>query len=104
MFSFLTGDVFKMIGVGVICAFLFGTGGYFYGKREGKLQAATQALERSVTVLRDRNKIDENVTASDSSALCADFFVPDSADYSECMRRLEETNTKPVNGSDNHSN
>ena len=68
MFSFLTGDIFKMIGVGVICAFLFGTGAYFYGKKVSRdeipASAAKEALER-IQNLEKNNETFRNLSDRD---------------------------------------
>jgi predicted amidohydrolase len=50
---------------------------------------ATEALKTSVTVLRERNTINEEVTASDVGALCAALGLSDD-ETTECMRRLDE--------------
>lgn len=67
---------------------------YLYGKHEGRSQAAVAALEKSVSDLRQRNKIDETISASDAAALCRDFGLSDE-EQRECMRRRQAANTQP---------
>ncbi len=67
---------------------------YLYGKHEGRSQAAVAALEKSVSDLRQRNKIDENISASDAAALCRDFGLSDE-EQRECMRRIQAANSQP---------
>src|SRR5437870_5517473 len=57
------------------------------GWHEGRQQAATTALSASVDLLRKRNSIDDQISASDSSALCAAMQVSGD-DQAECVRRL----------------
>jgi len=61
---------------------------------------ATEALKTSVTVLRERNAINEEVTASDAGALCAALGLSDD-ETTECLRRVGEASAEPVNGGDN---
>lgn len=72
------------------------------GQSEGKQMAATASLVKSVEVLRERNTINDEITASDSGALCAAFFLPDSEEHRECLRRLATPNADAGNGSQNH--
>lgn len=58
---------------------------------------ATEALKTSVTVLRERNAINDQVTASDAGALCAALGLSDD-ETTECMRRVAEAPAEPVNG------
>lgn len=64
------------------------------GQGEGKQMAATAALAKSVTLLRERNVVNDQVSTSDAASLCADFGLSD-ADAAECVRRMAETNTQP---------
>ncbi|WP_052227530.1 hypothetical protein [Rhizobium sp. WW_1] len=96
MFGFGIFDYLK-IGAGIA----LGASLVFYparwiGQGEGKQMAATAALSKSVTLLRDRNVVNDQVTSSDAASLCADFGLSDS-DAAECVRRLAETNAKPGN-------
>jgi len=94
MFGFL--DYLK-IGAGLI----LGAALVFYparwvGQGEGKQMAATAALSKSVTLLRDRNVTNDQVSSADAASLCADFGLSDS-DAAECVRRLQSPNAKPAN-------
>jgi hypothetical protein len=62
-------------------------GVFLYGKHEGRQAAAVEALEQSVTVLRQRNKIDEAISSADAARLCTDFGLSDD-ETAECVRRL----------------
>ncbi|MEZ2220780.1 hypothetical protein [Rhizobium sp. RCC_161_2] len=64
------------------------------GQGEGKQIAATAALSKSVTLLRERNVVNEQVSTADAAALCADFGLSDD-DTAECVRRLAEAPAKP---------
>lgn len=103
MFGFGIFDYLK-IGAGIVV----GAALVFYparwiGQGEGKQMAATAALTKSVTLLRERNVVNDQVSTSDAAALCADFELPD-ADAAECVRRLAETNSKPGNVGNDPSN
>lgn len=94
MFGFLIPDWLK-IGAGVVAgALLMSPGVYLYGKHEGRQAAAVEALERSVEILRERNAIDDQVSADDAAALCADFGLSDD-DQAECLRRLRSPEPQP---------
>ncbi|QWY83140.1 hypothetical protein [Rhizobium phage RHph_X2_24] len=77
------------------------SGGYILGKRDGRAAAATEALERSVRVLKSRGEIENEISSSDAVSLCAHFGLSDD-DKRECVRRLEETNASRRNGNINH--
>lgn len=66
------------------------------GQGEGKQMAATAALSKSVTLLRERNVVNDQVSTADAASLCADLGLSD-ADAAECVRRLAETNSQPGN-------
>ena len=73
MFGFGIFDYLK-IGAGLIV----GAALVFYparwiGQSEGKQMAATAALTKSVTLLRERNVVNDQVSTSDAASLCADF-------------------------------
>ena len=73
MFGFGIFDYLK-IGAGLIV----GAALVFYparwiGQSEGKQMAATAALTKSVTLLRERNVGNDQVSTSDAASLCADF-------------------------------
>jgi hypothetical protein len=69
---------------------------YLSGKAEGRQQAAVAALEASMKVLRERNEIDDKVSAADATALCADLGLSVD-DEAECVRRLREADAEPRN-------
>lgn len=62
---------------------------------------ATEALKTSVTVLRERNAINEEITASDTGALCAALGLSDD-ETTECMRRVAAPDADARNGSQDH--
>jgi hypothetical protein len=62
---------------------------------------ATEALKTSVTVLRERNTINDEVTASDVGALCAALGLSDD-ETTECMRRLATPIADARNGGQDH--
>ena len=64
------------------------------GRHEGRQQAATAALEQSVELLRKRNDINGEVSASDSSALCAAMGLSGD-EQAECVRRVLSPDTQP---------
>jgi hypothetical protein len=67
---------------------------YLYGKHEGRQAAAVEAMAASVKALQSRNKIDDQISASDAARLCDDLGLHDD-DKAECMRRVAEANAKP---------
>lgn len=96
MFGFGIFDYLK-IGAGLIV----GAALVFYparwiGQGEGKQMAATAALTKSVTLLRERNVVNDQVSTSDAASLCADFGLSD-ADAAECVRRLGDATAQPGN-------
>lgn len=83
------------IGAGALLGALVASGPlYLYGNHQGRQQAAVAALEASVTVLRQRNKIDEEISAADAARLCTDFGLPDD-EAAECVRRLATPDAEP---------
>jgi hypothetical protein len=103
MFGFLTKlipDEIKLPLVGIIGVIL-GAALCFYpakwiGESEAKQAAATAALSKSVTLLRERNVINDQVSNADASALCSSFGLSDD-DAAECVRRMGPANAKPDN-------
>lgn len=83
------------IGAGAALGMLVAAGPvYLYGAAKGRQQAAVAALEVSVKVLRERNEIDGQISASDAGALCRDLgLLPD--DEAECVRRLFTPDPQP---------
>lgn len=67
---------------------------YLYGKHEGRQQAAVEALELSVSHLRERNEIDGKVTLADAADLCRDIGLPGDQ-IAECMRRVQQADAQP---------
>lgn len=96
MFSFGILDYVKIIAGLVLGAALVFYPARWIGQSEGKQMAATAALSKSVTVLRERNVVNDQVSTADASALCADLGLSDD-DQAECVRRLQPTNAKPDN-------
>lgn len=85
------------IGVGAVAgAALMAAPVYYVGKSAGTAAARVASLEKSVEVLRERNAIDEEVSASDAPALCRSYGLPEN-DIAECVRRL---GSAPANGGD----
>ncbi len=96
MFGFGIFDYIKFgAGIAVGAALVFYPARWI-GQSEGKQMAATAALSKSVTILRERNVVNDQVSTADASSLCADLGLSDS-DAAECVRRLAETPTKPGN-------
>lgn len=78
------------IGAGAFIGALLAAGPvYLYGASHGRQQAAVSSLEQSVKILRQRNEIDETVSAAHAAALCGDLGLSDD-DKDECMRRVRE--------------
>ena len=67
---------------------------YMLGRGDGRQAAAVAALEQSVRTLRERNDIDDKVSAADAAALCGDLGLSDD-DEAECVRRLREADSQP---------
>lgn len=80
--------------VGLAGACLLAGGSYLAGKHEGRQAAAVDAMAASVKALQSRNKIDDQITASDAARLCDDLGLHDN-DKAECMRRVAEADAKP---------
>lgn len=87
-------DIVKMFCVGAVCIALGTVAGTWHGKSLGKAEDAAEAAANTVRVLQERGKIDEKVSASDAAALCGDFGLSDD-DKNECVRRIQQANTKP---------
>lgn len=103
-----------MFGLGILDCLKIGAGlvlgaalafypARWIGQGEGKQMAATAALSKSVTLLRERNVVNDQVSTADASSLCADFGLSDD-DQAECVRRLQPTNSKPDNVGNDPSN
>lgn len=87
-------DVIKLPAAAVVGAGLVFFPAKWIGQSEGKQMAATEALKTSVQVLRERNTIDDEVSASDAAALCGALGLPDD-EAAECVRRLGEAEPEP---------
>jgi hypothetical protein len=94
MFGLL--DYLKLGAGAVVGAVLTVMPAYYYGKHEGRQEAAVAALTASVKAVNSRNEINEDISASDAARLCADFGLSDD-DRSECVRRMGEAASKPGN-------
>ena len=84
----------KWAAVGLAGAFLLAGGSYIAGKHEGRQAAAVEALEKSVEVLHARNKIDDEISASDAARLCTNFGLSND-EAAECVRRLAPPHAEP---------
>ncbi|MCJ8519035.1 hypothetical protein ABID21_001943 [Pseudorhizobium tarimense] len=93
MLAFLLSPIGKALGAAVVAVAIV-SGSFLYGKNVGRQGAAVDALERSVEVLRERNEINDEVSASDAAALCGDYGLSDD-DERECVRRLGEASAEP---------
>lgn len=93
MIAFLLSPIGRTLGAAVIAIGAV-SGVYLYGKSVGRQNAAVEALEKSVEVLRERNEINDEVSSSDAAALCAHYGLPDD-EQRECVRRLGEASAKP---------
>jgi len=90
-------DVIKLPAAIVLGAAIAFYPAKWIGQSEARQAAATAALQTSVTVLRERNAINDQVTASDAGALCAALGLSDD-ETTECMRRMAETTGEPADG------
>jgi hypothetical protein len=93
-------DVIKLPAAVFLGAGLMFFPAKWLGQSEGKQMAATAALSKSVEVLRERNVIDEDVSSSDSAALCSSYGLSDD-DQAECVRRLQEDDAEPGHDGNN---
>lgn len=64
-------------------------GGRMHGRALERVEARLQAAQETARILRKRGEIDDEVSADNAAALCADYGLPD-AEQSECVRRLLE--------------
>jgi hypothetical protein len=101
MLAFLFTHIGKALGAAVVAVAVF-SGAFLYGKSVGRQGAAVEALERSVEVLRERNEINDQVSASDAADLCGDYGLSDD-DERECVRRIREASAEPGNVGDDPS-
>jgi hypothetical protein len=91
----------KIAAGGLLCAVLLAPGSYWLGKHEGRSQAATEALAKTVEVLQSRNETNVEITSSAAAELCAHFGLPDE-ERVECVRRVAEASADARNRSQDH--
>jgi hypothetical protein len=94
MFGFIIPDWLKMAAGGLIGASIAVYPAILVGRHEGRQQAATAALSASIDILRKRNSINDEVSTSDASALCAAMGLSDD-DQAECVRRVLAPDAEP---------
>lgn len=73
----------------------------WYGASQEKSSQETQALTKTVQVLRERNIVDAQVSNSSSTDVCR-FMGLSAHDTAECVRRMEEADPERFNGSDDY--
>ncbi len=73
----------------IVGAFLTFAPAYFTGRHDANQASATVALENSVRVLRKRNQINDEVSASDAAAICGCYGLSVDVE-AECVRRVRE--------------
>ncbi|UXS09191.1 hypothetical protein [Agrobacterium tumefaciens] len=91
----------KVGASGLLCAVLVASGAYWLGKREGRSQAATEALAKTVEVLQSRNETNVEITSSAAAELCAHYGLPDK-ERIECVRRVVEADADARNRAQDH--
>lgn len=85
------------IGGGVIVGATLAYGpAYLHGKSAGRQEAAVASLSKSVEVLRERNVINDEVSASDAADLCRSYGLSEN-DLGECMRRVVDADANSGN-------
>lgn len=92
----------KIAASGLLCAVLLSSGSYWLGMREGRSQAATEALAKTVEVLQSRNETNVEITSSAAAELCAHYGLPDE-ERIECVRRLEQADADARNRAQDHT-
>jgi ATP-dependent protease HslVU (ClpYQ) ATPase subunit len=92
-------DKLSMGAGAIVGAVLMFAPAYFIGRHDAKQASATVALENSVRVLRKRNQINDEVSASDAAALCGSYGMSVD-DEAECVRRVREAAAEPGNDGD----
>lgn len=63
---------------------------YHYGKVVGRQEVTAAALQRSVDVLRERGKLNAEISGSDANAMCGLIGLHDD-ERAECVRLLGES-------------
>lgn len=89
LFDFLKIGVGALLGAALLMPFAYG-----WGKRAERNEAAVAALERTMTVLRERDEIDVQVSSSDAADLCGAMGLPEQ-ERVECVRRVVQANAEP---------
>ncbi len=91
----------KVGAAGLLCAVLVASGAYWLGMREGRSQAATEALAKTVEVLQSRNETNVEINSSAAAELCAHYGLPDE-ERVECVRRVVEADADARNRAQDH--
>lgn len=94
MLGALALNKYTMALAGLVGVVVVLTTTFYLGKGAGEREAAAEALARTVKVMQEREVIDEKVSRSTASELCGSFGLSD-ADRQQCVRRVEETQSKP---------
>lgn len=91
-----------LLGIGAVAVAVAYGSGYLHGGSNARAKAQVAALSQAVTVLRERNEVEDEISNSDRVALCTSMGLSD-ADRDECVRRLAEADAKSDDGGDNHT-
>jgi hypothetical protein len=95
-------DAFKL-GIGALAgAALMAAPAFFYGKSVSRAETQLASITKSVEVLRERNVIDEEVSASDAADLCGAMGLSE-PDRLECLQRLAQAKPDAGNGGEDHN-
>lgn len=86
----------KFAAGGLLMVILASSASYWIGKRDGRQDAATDALEATVELFQSREKVNATISSADAAALC-DHFGLQSDDKRECMRRLADAHADAGN-------
>lgn len=89
-------DKLNLAAGAVVGAALMTMPACMYGQHIQRQAAAVESLTKSVEVLRSRNAIDEEVSASDAAALCRSYGLSGD-DLAECMRRVVDADADAGN-------
>ena len=83
------------VGAGMIAGALMVTPVvYLYASSVTRQVVAVETLQKTVSILKDRNEINDEVTSSSADSLCGSFGLS-IEDERICVRRLQPVNTKP---------
>ena len=91
-------DAIKIGAGAILGAALISGPAYLYGVSAGKTAAATEALKKSVEIMRERSATDDEISHSDLAGLCAHLGLLED-DQRECVRRLEAADDESGDGS-----